>query len=150
MKQFMSRIAAVALATGLVAAVTAPASAERMPVEGPVTEAAAQPDFSPGAFQRTAVLTIVSSNHTQYRSQVLHCVEGTHDHPRHSAACQQLEESNGRIAMIPIVDTYCTMERDPVQLHAWIMWDGKYQQFQGEFGNACQANAETGGIVFDF
>lgn len=141
MKRFSLKVAATLAATGIVmAGITAGAQAESP--DDDVT--------SGGLFSRTAVLTIVADEGADIRNEVVHCAADASAHPHHEAVCDQLETSDGHVNMVPMIDAYCTMEHDPVELHAWVIWDGEYHQFQQEFGNPCQANVETGGVIFDF
>jgi hypothetical protein len=85
-------------------------------------------------------------------SVTLYCQPDGGTHPGDiAAACGQLAKANGVVADIPEeAGMLCTKQYDPVTVRAVGEWATAASDYVERFGNSCEANAATGGQLFNF
>ncbi|CAM3197415.1 hypothetical protein STSO111631_06205 [Stackebrandtia soli] len=65
-------------------------------------------------------------------------------------ACSQLTNANGEVAAINPSGMLCTKQFEPITATLEGTWNGRSVRYSQEFGNACEANSVTGGVLFGF
>lgn len=131
---------------------TSPSSGVVSPYPGSSVDPSSDPDPSadPDAAVGSFTLTM-SSDLERAVSVTLTCRPDGGTHPGDvDAACSQLETVGGDVAAIPASGTLCTKEYAPVRATVQGSWNGRSIDFSDQYGNACEANAATGGALFTF
>lgn len=115
--------------------------------------AAAAPAQAAGhgaAPDRGLFLTVSGAQDTWIRGVLLTCAPEPHgNHPRAAAACAALDGVDGALDALPVEQTPCTLEYDPVTVTAEGHHGGHPIAWRKTFANACVMSASTG-AVFDF
>lgn len=82
-------------------------------------------------------------------AQTLTCGPVGGSHPQRIKACKHLTMADGHIDMIdPDTTGVCTDEYDPHVATAEGMFAGEPRHFSVQFNNRCEAQRQTGGVVF--
>ncbi|MBE9375803.1 hypothetical protein IQ251_15235 [Saccharopolyspora sp. HNM0983] len=97
----------------------------------------------------TVQLTIQGENLLEASVTTLNCEPSGGTHPAADTACDALITADGDFAALPVEPRACTLQYDPVTVHASGTWHGEPIHFQQDYPNRCAAASESGG-VFDF
>lgn len=81
------------------------------------------------------------------RSVQLTCHPDTGTHPQPARACSALDAADGDFERLPAdTEATCTLVYSPVRAEARGRWKGERVDFTTEYANACQAEAQSGGV----
>ncbi|MFF0728935.1 SSI family serine proteinase inhibitor [Streptomyces sp. NPDC004134] len=135
----------------LAAVLAATAAAVLLPLTAATTASAERPLPEPFDATHLRLTTKYVSDRAKGGFTYLNCdpVGGTH--PAAESACTDLTQVDGRFEDLSDKQGACTMQYEPVELHATGTWRGKPVDYVSEvFPNPCMADLATGGNVFNF
>ncbi|WP_407565738.1 SSI family serine proteinase inhibitor [Streptomyces sp. 184] len=135
----------------LAAVLAATAVAVLLPLTAAATASAERPLPEPFEATHLRLTTKFVSDRARGGFTYLNCdpVGGTH--PAAESACTDLTKVDGRFEDLSDKQGACTMQYEPVELHATGTWRGKPVDYVSEvFPNPCVADLATGGNVFHF
>jgi hypothetical protein len=135
----------------LAAVLAATATAVLLPLTATATAWAERPLPEPFDATHLRLTTKYVSDRAKGGFTYLDCDPAGGSHPAAESACTDLAKVDGRFEDLSDKQGACTMQYEPVELHATGTWRGKPVEYVSEvFPNPCMADLATGGNVFNF
>lgn len=135
----------------LAAVLAATAAAVLLPLTAAPTAFAERPLPEPFEATHLRLTTTFVSDRARGGFTYLNCDPAGGTHPAAESACTDLTRVDGRFEELTDKQGACTMQYNPVELHATGTWRGKPVDYVSEvYPNPCAADLATGGNVFNF